>query len=229
MILKEIKDQIIIGQNIFSKLNNMGKLTYLVIHCSDTPLREITLDDLTRWHKGAKKNKDGSYTFMDKYYTLDQLKKLVLQLPSGKKVPADKTNGNGWSRLGYADMINPDGKLINVTPYDFDEKIDAWEITYGAAGGVNSIGRHVMLHGGWHTNGIKNGKNADGSYMEPDELYTDEQLNALVDYIKIQKMQCPDILVCGHNELDGILKNKANPRTCPNFDVQKFLVKHNLK
>jgi hypothetical protein len=206
----------------------MGKLKYLVVHCSDTPLRPTSLDDLARWHKGAKKNSNGTYTFLGRTYTETQLKNAVLILPSGKRIQATKTKGNGWSRMGYADMINHEGKLINVTPYNFDDTIDPWEISYGAVG-VNDIARHVMLVGGWHINGIKNGKNADGTFMEPEELYNEKQIQQLVDYIKIQKMQQPDIIVCGHNELDGILKNKNNPRTCPNFDVQKFLVKHNLK
>ena len=198
----------------------MTKLKYLVIHCTDTPYgRPVSADDIALWHKGAKKNADGTFTFLSKQYTVDQLRNSSLRLPSGAMVPASKTNGRGWDRCGYADLIQYSGVLLNITPYDFDSVISPWELTNGATG-YNASGRHVVLAGGWSTTGDKDGKNSEGKLYNPTELYSKEQLECLKQYIKAQKLQYPGLTILGHNE--------CAQKTCPNFDVQKWLKENGL-
>lgn len=194
-------------------------MKYLVIHTTDTPFdREITPDDIYMWHLGPKNNSDGTYTYLGRIISKKDLENVYLILPSGKKVKALDTPGRGWKQVGYSDMINRKGELINLVPYTFDDVIDSFEVTNGATG-YNSNSRHIVLAGGWSKDGkVKNGKNSDGYYMEPLELYTKEQINTLIQYLKAQREIVPSVEIVGHNNL--------SQKTCPNFDVKEFLRKH---
>lgn len=194
-------------------------MKFLVIHTTDTPYnREITPDDICMWHLGPKNNNDGTYTYLGRIISKKDLEKIYLILPSGKRIKALDSPGRGWKQVGYSDMINRKGELINLVPYTFDDTIDSFEITNGATG-YNSSSRHVVLAGGWSKDGkIKNGKNSDGSYMEPSELYTKEQIDTLIQYLKAQREIVPSVEIVGHNNL--------SQKTCPNFDVKKFIQKH---
>jgi len=193
----------------------MGKMKYLVIHTSDSPYnREVTPDDIATWHLGALKNSDGTYTFFGKTYTKAELDGWTLQLPSGKVLNALDTDGRGWAQVGYSDLIQRTGELINLVPYNDDEVIDSAEITNGAAG-YNSQSRHVCLAGGWSEDGTIKDGHQDGVYLEASVLYTPEQIATLVSYIALQRSMVPDVSVIGHNQL--------STKTCPNFDVQVFL------
>ena len=200
------------------------KIQYLVIHTSDTPYdREVTPDDITLWHLGACKQSNGTYKFLGKTYTLSELKKQYLTLPSGKKINAASTNGRGWTVVGYSDMINRKGELINLNPYTFDDTNDQWEITNGVAG-KNSICRNIVLIGGWSKDGkIKNG-HIDGDlkkpYMKISNLYTKEQIKALVDYVNMYLEILPELKIVGHNDL--------STKTCPNFLVSEFLKEYKI-
>lgn len=192
-------------------------MKYLVIHTTDSPFdREITPDDLYKWHLGPRKNSDGTFTFKGVVYTKEQLKGKKLTLPSGIVVNAIDIQGNGWKQVGYSDLIQRSGQLVNLVPYNDNNVIDSAEVTNGAAG-YNSISRHVALAGGWtQDKTIKNGKNPKtGEYLLPEELYTEKQLETLKRYIIAQKSLVPDVIVVGHNQL--------SQKTCPKFDVKKFL------
>ena len=194
-------------------------MKFLVIHTTDTPYnREITPDDICIWHLGPKKNNYGTYTYLGRIVYKQDLENIYLILPSGKRIKALDSPGRGWKQVGYSDMINRKGELINLVPYTFDDTIDSFEITNGATG-YNSNSRHIVLAGGWSKDGkIKNGKNSDGSYMEPEELYTKEQIDTLIQYLKAQREIVPSVEIVGHNNL--------SQKTCPNFDVKKFIQKH---
>ena len=205
----------------------MGKLTYLVIHTADTPYdREVTADDLTLWHLGAKRNPNGTYTYLSKTSTKEQLAGKYLELPSGKKVPVLQTNGRGWNVTGYADLIQRSGELINLNPYDFDDTIEQWELTNGVAN-MNSRVRNVVLAGGWSKSdqfGTGTGVVKDGhhpktkKYLDISDLYTPEQIETLKSYVLMQIELHPDLIVVGHNNLSY--------KTCPNFDVSEFIEKY---
>lgn len=194
----------------------MGQLKYLVIHTADTPYnREVTADDIVLWHKGALKNKDGTYTFLGKKYSLANLKKQTLTLPSGKKINAAQTNGRGWVKAGYADLIQRSGNILNITPYNFDNQIDIWEVTNGVAN-YNSVCRHICLAGGWLPDGSnKSTGKLNGQYLKPEQLYTSEQLKSLEKYVLMQLEMQPSLIVCGHNQLAI--------KSCPNFKVPDWL------
>lgn len=205
----------------------MGKeLKYLVIHTTDTSYyREISADDIFSWHLGAKLNSTNDYTFFGEHYTKKDLKGKTLKLPSGRTVNALDTWGNGWKQVGYSDLIQRSGETINLTPYDFDGVVDQFEITNGASG-YNSTSRHVVLAGGWTSNGkIKNGHVAGDlskSYLKINKLYTEAQIKSLISWIRMQLIgmkasgvDISQIKVIGHNEVSG--------KTCPNFNVQVFL------
>jgi len=195
-------------------------MKYLVIHCADTPYdREVTPDDICAWHKGALHNTDGTYTFLGRNYSAIQMAGKNLLFPSGKVVPAMQTNGRGWSQVGYSDLIQRQGKTLNLVSWNMDNVIDSAEVTNGAAG-YNSVSRHVCLAGGWSVDGKSKDGKIDGVYVEASKLYTVQQLDSLKQYIRIQKNICPDVIVVGHNSL--------STKTCPNFNVAKFLKDNQL-
>jgi len=104
---------------------------------------------------------------------------------------------NGWSRLGYTDLIDIDGKLINLTSYNQDDIIDTHEMTWGAKG-INSISRHVCYAGG------KGG-----------DTRTQAQKVTLSQYVKFMVLRHPGIIIIGHNQVSY--------KDCPSFDVPEWL------
>jgi N-acetylmuramoyl-L-alanine amidase len=199
----------------------MSKMTHLVVHTTDTPYnREVTPDDIALWHLGAKRIDRGMAIFKNKTIPQAILKSLILHLPSGKTISADKTNGRGWSQVGYSDMINRAGELINLVPYTFDDVVDSFEITNGAVG-YNRNSRHVVLVGGWSKDGLnKTGYKTPGNLFLPEDLYTEKQIPTLIEYLEMQKQIVKTVEIVGHNEIAK--------KPCPNFDVQKFLKLHGL-
>lgn len=196
------------------------KFKYLVIHTLDTPSnREVTADDIQLWHLGALNNGNGTYTFLGKKYTLEQLKTKFLILRSGKSINAARTNGRGWTKVGYSDFIQRSGNLVNLIPYNSDAIIDTWEISNGATG-YNACSRHISLAGGWTPDGNKTGKDSNGIYLKPEVLYTEAQLKQLLNYIKAWREIIPDVTIIGHNQIAK--------KTCPNFDVQLWLQENGI-
>ena len=201
------------------------RMKYLVIHCTASPLTDaVTPDLICQLHIGPKNNGDGTYLFKSKTYTKKQMEGKTIRLWSGAKIKALSANGRGWRQVGYSDMINSKGQLINLVPYSFDEVLNSYEVTNGAAG-YNSVSRHIVLAGGYiQRNGvwIKNGKDPKtGLYLQPEELYTEDMMRTLRAYIEMQLRMVPSLIVVGHNQL-------TNQKTCPNFDVRKFLEREGL-
>lgn len=191
-------------------------LLNLVIHVTDTPFgRVVTKDDLFFWHCFPRLNSNGTVTYKGKTYKNVQALPDEYYIINNQKLSIKKhTSGRGWSIEGYSDLIETNGKLTNINPYNPNQFVDNWEVTNGVAG-HNSKSRHVVLAGGWTKDGRKAGK------FEPEEIFSPEQIQQLIDYIKMMKEMWPGIKIVGHYELD-------NRKTCPNFDVPKFLKQHNL-
>ncbi len=148
----------------------MGKLKYLMIHCTATPEgREVTKADIIRWHTSAKSK-----------------------------------GGRGWSKAGYSDVIYLDGSLHNITPFNQDDIVDPWELTYGARG-FNGITRHFVYVGGTEKNNVRKAK----------DTRTDFQKEALEAYVRYMILRHPDIQVLGHNQVAA--------KACPSFDVPIWL------
>lgn len=193
----------------------MGKMKYLVVHCTDTPYdRNVSKSDIQQWHLLPLKNADGTYTYKGKKY--NSVSELPTEKIAGLDIRKYAGSGRGWKVCGYADLIDRTGTLINITPYNFDDVIDSAEVTNGATG-YNSNSRHVVLAGGWS----KDGKNKTGKGLKPEDLYTPEQLNELEKYIRMQLEIVPDLIVCGHCNLSS--------KSCPNFDVKQFCIDRGIK
>jgi len=115
--------------------------------------------------------------------------------------------GNGWSRPGYSDVFHLDGSISNMTPFNTDNKVDPWEISYGAAG-QNAHSRHICYIGGLREEVID-------EHWEPADTRTDDQKYALEVYVRYMILRHPHIKVGGHNQFAK--------RVCPGFDVPKWL------
>lgn len=111
--------------------------------------------------------------------------------------------GRGWSRPGYSDLIDLKGNVVNITPYDQDDDIEAWEITNGATG-TNSFTRHSVYAGGM-----------DKANKNPKDTRNAAQLLTMANYVKQVVNTYPNILVAGHNQFA--------PKACPSFDTVVWL------
>lgn len=110
--------------------------------------------------------------------------------------------GRGWSKCGYSDLIQLNGSLVNITPYNSDDDIEAWELTNGAVG-TNQFSRHIVYSGGC----TKDGKKAK-------DTRTSEQKLAMANYVKQVVNAYPNILIAGHNQFAA--------KACPSFDVVEW-------
>lgn len=110
--------------------------------------------------------------------------------------------GRGWKQVGYRDMIQVSGNIINLVKYNDDSYVDPWEITNGVAG-INYKAGHIVYVGGLDKK------------LKPKDTRTSEQLNSMEVQIKKYLSLWPWVKIAGHYQFD----NKA----CPCFDVPTWL------
>lgn len=129
--------------------------------------------------------------------------------------------GRGWDRLGYSDMIYLDGSLVNLTPYNQDNKVDPWEITWGASG-INSKSRHMVYAGGLALDPELEMLDEDdlddipfNDRYVPHDTRTPAQLDTMEVYVRYMIKRHPKIKVAGHNQFAS--------KACPSFNVPKWL------
>jgi len=129
--------------------------------------------------------------------------------------------GRGWDRLGYSDMIYLDGSLVNLTPYNQDNKVDPWEITWGAKG-INSKSRHVVYTGGLELDPELEMLDEDdlddipfNDRYVPKDTRTPAQLDTMEVYVRYMIKRHPKIKIAGHNQFAS--------KACPSFNVPKWL------
>jgi N-acetylmuramoyl-L-alanine amidase len=131
--------------------------------------------------------------------------------PEGREVSAQqikqwhtapKPRGRGWSRVGYSDLIELDGTLVNMREYNQDNLVQRSEMTWGVRG-KNGTSRHVVYVGGLD------------SQFNPKDTRTDAQKKALETYVKFQILRNPNIKVSGHYHFSA--------KACPCFDVEEWL------
>lgn len=145
-----------------------------------------------------------------------QLKRLVIHCtdtPEGRKVSSDdirhwhtspvSKGGRGWQQVGYTDMFHLDGTVERLVANNEDANVDPWEITNGAKG-YNSTSRHIVYVGG-----------RAATSKTPKDTRTEEQKEAMKQYVLDFHRRHPDVAIVGHNALS----NKA----CPSFDVPAWL------
>jgi len=140
-----------------------------------------------------------SATYEGKHYTGEQVK-LWHTMPKSK-------GGRGWSRAGYSDVIELDGKLVNLRKFDQDNLISQWEYTFGVKWNtlLNRNARHVCYIGGCPSH----------SLMEIKDTRTEAQLAVMEIYVKYQLLRNPKLVIAGHNQVQ--------PKGCPSFDVPTWL------
>lgn len=137
---------------------------------------------------------------------MSKLKYLVIHCtdtPAGREIfKADieqwHIKENGWSKVGYSDLIHLDGSITSLIEFDQDDTVDNWEISNGARG-FNGVSRHVCYAGGSH--GV--------------DTRTQPQKYALEVYVKYMLLRHPNIKVVGHNQLSN--------KKCPSFNVAMWL------
>ena len=145
-----------------------------------------------------------------------ELKRLVIHCtdtPEGRKVSSDdirswhtsptSQGGRGWKQVGYTDMFHLDGTVERLVKNNDDANVDPWEITNGAKG-YNSTSRHIVYVGG-----------RAATSKTPKDTRTEEQKEAMKQYVLDFHRRHPDVAIVGHNALS----NKA----CPSFDVPAWL------
>lgn len=109
----------------------------------------------------------------------------------------------GWSRPGYSDIVELDGKLVNVRLWNDDDIITEWEVTNGILTQFNRNARHICYIGG---------KGLDGKTKDTRNIDQSETLeNYVLDHIKMH----PNIVVIGHRAIQR--------KGCPSFAVPKWL------
>jgi len=140
-----------------------------------------------------------SATYAGKHFTGEQVK-LWHTLPKSK-------GGRGWSRAGYSDVIELDGKLVNLRPFDQDDLISDWEYTFGVKHStlLNRNARHICYIGGCPPHTL----------MDIEDTRTDEQNYTLKTYIKYQLLRNPNLVIAGHNQVQH--------KGCPSFEVDQWL------
>ena len=111
--------------------------------------------------------------------------------------PVNK-GGKGWRKPGYNDIIELDGTVVNLVPYNEDSTVSWTEVAYGA-GEYNGIARNICYVGGCDRK------------MKPKNTLTAAQESSLKDYIFAFIRAHPNAVVIGHNQL---IK-----KACPSFDV----------
>jgi len=187
----------------------MGKYKYLTVHCTDTyPNQQVIRATLEMWHLSPRDLPDGSVRYKGKTY--ENRASLPDEKIAGQ--PIEILKGRGWDRLGYSDLIKRDGSVINLTPYNGDDIIQAHEITWGAAG-VNGISRHIALEGGR----TQTGYSGMSRFLD---IFTQEQYESLKMYVLKELEKHPHLQVYGHYHF-------TDTKTCPNFNVESFM-KHIL-
>lgn len=112
----------------------------------------------------------------------------------------DIFSNRGWDRSGYQFFVTTEGKLYQMRPFNWDDKISYDEIAYGVKG-YNSVSIHISYAGGVDEN------------LKPKDTRTPQQKQALSNAIRLIKRKYPFAQVLPHNAVS----NKA----CPSFDVYK--------
>jgi len=112
--------------------------------------------------------------------------------------------GRAWKVPGYKDMVELDGTLTNIMPFNQDKYVDPWEISNGVRG-LNGIAHHVMYVGGVDQKG------------KAKDTRNEEQKRTMEIYTHYMIARHPTIQVLGHYQAPGARK------ACPSFDVPAWL------
>jgi N-acetylmuramoyl-L-alanine amidase len=126
---------------------------------------------------------------------------------TGDQVKSWHMDGNGWSRPGYSDVIELDGKLSNIWAWGPDPtKIQDWEYTFGVKfnTGFVTCSRDVCYVGGIEGD----------DWTKPKDTRTDAQKYVMELYVRWCLLRNPNLIVAGHNQVQM--------KACPSFDVPQW-------
>jgi N-acetylmuramoyl-L-alanine amidase len=110
-------------------------------------------------------------------------------------------------------MIYLDGELVNLTPFNYDSKIDPWEMTWGAKG-VNARSRHIVYVGGLRYVYVADDDGERVKTPVRGDTRTTGQKHSMEIYVKYMILRHPDIKVAGHYHF--------SKKPCPSFDVEMW-------
>lgn len=110
-----------------------------------------------------------------------------------------KPIGNGWSDIGYHDIIRRDGTAQEGRPLS---------ISGAHTRGQNKDSIGICLIGGVDNNN------------HPEKNFTKDQFKTLNRLLRLYRVQYPKATIHGHREF-------AN-KSCPSFDVQEYIRKENI-
>jgi N-acetylmuramoyl-L-alanine amidase len=200
----------IVGPKTQTVLNTLCANGYhiLFLHCAASPEgRDFKADDIILTHMLPNKT-DKGIIFMGKSVTAQDIIGKKIPLTGGKEytITGRELSGRGWSRPGYADVIELDGDLVNIHKYNDDNLIHEWEQTFGVHGStlLNRNARHVCYIGGM-----------TADMRQPKDTRTNGQKITMYDYVCQNLKVNPKLIIAGHNQV----QNKA----CPSFDVPEYL------
>lgn len=106
--------------------------------------------------------------------------------------------GMGWKKPGYNDVIELDGTVVNLVPYNEDSTVSWTEVSYGA-GELNGIAVNICYVGGCDRK------------MRPKNTLTPAQESSMKDYLFAFIRAHPYAVIAGHNQFVA--------KACPSFDV----------
>lgn len=181
----------------------------LFLHTSASPEGRLTdnADSIILGHMLPNKE-NGRVIFMGQQTTLQAVIGKQIKLTGGKvyTITGREPSGRGWSRTGYSDIIEHDGRLTNIRDWNQDSMVNEWEMTFGILGSIllNNNARHICYLGGMSADmkQIKDTRNRS-------QLYTMES------YIRFMLLRNPNIVIAGHDQVQ--------PKACPCFDVPNYL------
>jgi len=191
----------------------MGAYKYLFVHCTaSVETTVLTPDHIERMHKGARDLPNGKVRFLGKTY--NSRKDLPNVLVGG--VPASKTRGRGWDRLGYSRMFDQNGTDFILTEQNGDLWLDNDEITYGA-GSFNAVSQHFVYVGGLSKETYMHAGKKRHYFAN---TMTRSQEQKFLDAIREELRINPKLLIIGHNQ--------TAVKGCPCFDVRLWAEVHGI-
>lgn len=106
--------------------------------------------------------------------------------------------GRGWTKEGYHDIIEKDGRVVSRIEMNDDSIVSYSEIANGAAG-YNRLAQHVSYIGGLDV------------FRKPKNTLTSFQDSSLKNYIFEFLEKHPKAYILGHNQVAA--------KACPSFNV----------
>lgn len=146
-----------------------------------------------------------------------QIKRLVIHCSDSEFGTADLIKRwhkeRGWKDIGYnlvvLNALPESGKMVPEN----DGRIEVGRgLNFDSVISTDEVGAHSL---GYNQSSI-------GVCLIGKQHFSERQMDSLLTVVKLWRAIIPDIIVCGHRDLD--LR-----KTCPNFDVSAWLKSHGIE